>query len=189
MPDYRPLVDWIRAYSEPFPDRDSAIGDYEFPIDAYLGRIAEYVIAGADGVPALESKPAILLEGMSDKGIDPHRAIAGFRSVWPDAPVVELAGVGHFCQEDAPQLLVSNIRQFLQTKSLADAPRMSALEAQRSLSLTISDWRRRRRLRRCRWGVGRVILFLGRSALSFSGLSAMPLLGHRAAERQRRVLR
>jgi pimeloyl-ACP methyl ester carboxylesterase len=106
---------WIRAYSEPFPDWDSAIGAYECPIDAYLGRIADYVIAGADGVPALASKPPLLLEGMADKAIDPHRAIADFRGVWPDAPVVELDGVGHFCQEDAPQLLVSNIRQFLQT--------------------------------------------------------------------------
>ena len=105
---------WIRAYSEPFPDWDSSIGGYEFPIDAYLGRIRDYVIAGAEGAPALASKPAILLEGMEDGAIDPGRAIAQFKSLWPDAPVVELDGVGHFCQEDAPEMLVANIRQFLQ---------------------------------------------------------------------------
>ncbi|MCP3912546.1 MAG: alpha/beta fold hydrolase [Actinomycetia bacterium] len=105
---------WIRAYSEPFPDWDSAIGGYEFPIDAYLGRIVDYVIAGAEGVGALAAKPALLLEGMADMAISPQRAIADFRGVWPDGPVVELEGVGHFCQEDAPEILVSNIRQFLQ---------------------------------------------------------------------------
>lgn len=105
---------WIRAYSAPFPDWDSAIGAYEFPIDAYSGRIGDYVIAGAGGVPAIQAKPAILFEGMEDRGIPPQRAIADFRALWPDAPVVELPGVGHFCQEDAPDVLVAGIDQFIQ---------------------------------------------------------------------------
>jgi haloalkane dehalogenase len=53
---------------------------------------------------------------MADQAIPPDRAIADFRGVWPDAPVVELPGVGHFCQEDAPEVLVSNIVQFLQSR-------------------------------------------------------------------------
>ena len=84
-------------------------------MDVYTGRIAEYVIAGAAGVSELAAKPAILLEGMADQAIPPDRAIADFRGVWPDGPVVELPGVGHFCQEDAPEVLVSNIVQFLQS--------------------------------------------------------------------------
>ncbi|MGI9603908.1 MAG: alpha/beta fold hydrolase [Acidimicrobiales bacterium] len=104
---------WIRAYSAQFPDWDSAIGAYEFPIDAYQGRIFDYVMAGLDGVPDLVAKPAILLEGLEDRAIPPARAIADFRALWPDAPVVELPGVGHFCQEDAPEILVTNILQFM----------------------------------------------------------------------------
>jgi len=105
---------WIRAYASPFPDWDSAIGVYEFPLDAYTGRIMEYALAGLDGVPALQAKPAILLEGLEDRAIPPAHAIADFRALWPDAPVVELPGVGHFCQEDAPDVLVANIDQFIQ---------------------------------------------------------------------------
>ncbi|MDH4171190.1 MAG: alpha/beta fold hydrolase, partial [Acidimicrobiia bacterium] len=105
---------WIRAYAAPFPDWESAIGVYEFPIDAFEARILEYVVAGLDGVAALRSKPAILLEGMEDRAIPPARAIADFRALWPDAPVVELPGVGHFCQEDAPDILVANLEQFIQ---------------------------------------------------------------------------
>ena len=105
---------WIRAYSSPFPDWDSAIGAYEFPIDAYLGRMADYVLEGVDGVPALVSKPAILLEGLEEQASPPGFAIADFKSLWPDAPVIELPGVGHYCQEDAPDVLASNILQFMQ---------------------------------------------------------------------------
>ncbi len=108
---------WIRAYSEPFPDWDSAIGAYEFPLDVHSGRIAEYVLAGLGGVPDMVAKPALLLEGLEDRAIPPAPAIADFRSLWPDAPVVEMAGVGHFCQEDAPDVLVSNIEQFIQSTS------------------------------------------------------------------------
>ncbi|MEM7337910.1 MAG: alpha/beta fold hydrolase [Actinomycetota bacterium] len=105
---------WIRAYSSPFPDWESAIGVYEFPIDAFEGRIVPYVMDGAEGVPALRAKPAMLCEGMKDQAIPPGRAIADFRALWPSAPVVEMPNAGHFCQEDAPEILVSNLRQFIQ---------------------------------------------------------------------------
>lgn len=105
---------WIRAYSSQFPTPESAIGGYEFPIDVHTGRIASYVIEGLDGVPALQAKPAVLYEGMADRAIPPARAIADFRALWPDAPVVELPGVGHFCQEDAPDVLAAGIDQFIQ---------------------------------------------------------------------------
>ena len=104
---------WIDAYSSPFPSYESSIGAYEFPIDAYLGRIVDYVLEGAEGVPNLKSKPAILLEGLEDRAIPPDRAIEGFRSLWPDEKIIKLEGVGHFCQEDAPDLLVSYIQEFL----------------------------------------------------------------------------
>ena len=51
---------------------------------------------------------------MEDGAIPPDRAIADFRALWPDSPVVELPGVGHYCQEDAPDALVSHVKDFLQ---------------------------------------------------------------------------
>ena len=105
---------WVRAYSAPFATPKESIGGYEFPIDAYTGRIAPYVREGLAGLTELTAKPAMLAEGMEDRGIPPARAIADFKALWPDAPVVELPGVGHFCQEDAPEVLVALIRQFIQ---------------------------------------------------------------------------
>ena len=106
---------WIEAYSAPFPDYESSIGAYEFPIDAYLGRIADYVIEGAIDLKNLTSKPAILIEGLEDKAIPQEFEIADFKSLWPSSPVIELEGVGHFCQEDVPRILVACIQQFMQS--------------------------------------------------------------------------
>tara|TARA_B100002052_G_scaffold89810_1_gene82573 strand:- start:2058 stop:2972 length:915 start_codon:yes stop_codon:yes gene_type:complete len=109
---------WIEAYSSPFPDYESSIGAYEFPIDAYLGRIGEYVLEGLQGVEDLTSKPAILLEGLEDYAIPPEFAMADFISLWPSSPVIKLPGVGHFCQEDAPEILVASILQFLKNNPI-----------------------------------------------------------------------
>jgi len=106
---------WIEAYSAPFPDYESSIGAYEFPIDVYLGRIGDYIIEGASGLESLKSKPAILIEGLDDKAIPPEFAIADFKSLWPSSPVIELERVGHFCQEDVPEILVACIQQFMQS--------------------------------------------------------------------------
>jgi pimeloyl-ACP methyl ester carboxylesterase len=106
---------WIRAYSAPFETSEECVGAVEFPLDAYRGRIRDYVIEGIAGLDALKAKPAMLAEGMCDHAILPAIAIADFEGVWPSRPIVRLPGVGHFCQEDAPQTLVALIDQFIQS--------------------------------------------------------------------------
>jgi len=105
---------WIRAFSAPFPTPESCKGGLEFPLDVYLNRIGEYMVEGFAGVEALKAKPAMLAEGMRDHAIPPETAIADFKGLWPDGPVVELPGAGHFCQEDEPATLVALIQQFVQ---------------------------------------------------------------------------
>ena len=36
----------------------------------------------------------------------------------PTSPVVRLPGVGHYCQEDAPETLVALVDQFIQSNPL-----------------------------------------------------------------------
>ncbi|MEX0873892.1 MAG: alpha/beta fold hydrolase [Actinomycetota bacterium] len=105
---------WIRAYSAPFATPEECKGALEFPLDVHFGRILEYMVEGFSGVDALKSKPAMLAEGMKDHAIPPETAIADFRALWPDGPVVELPNAGHFCQEDEPETLVALIQEFLQ---------------------------------------------------------------------------
>ena len=45
-------------------------------LDLALGRIRDFVREGAAGVPALKSKPAIMIEGMLDRAIPPELAKA-----------------------------------------------------------------------------------------------------------------
>ena len=104
----------LRAYAAPFGSPDECKGAIEFPLDVALNRIGEYVKAGAGGVAALRSKPAMLAEGMLDQAIPPALAIADFRALFPDGPLVKLENAGHFCQEDAAPELVALIQLFMQ---------------------------------------------------------------------------
>ena len=102
-----------RAYSAPFPNPAQCKGAVEFPLDAALGRIRDYMRDGAAGLPALREKPAMLAEGMRDRARPPALAIAEFRALFPEAPLVEIENAGHFCQEDAPRKLVELIAGFM----------------------------------------------------------------------------
>ena len=89
-------------------------GAINFPLDFVTGKWARFQAGGPREVEAIRRKPAMLAEGMEDRAIPPARAIADFRDLWPTGPVVELPGVGHFCQEDAPEVLVPLIQLFIQ---------------------------------------------------------------------------
>lgn len=103
----------IRAYAAPFPTPESCKGAIEFPLDVALGRIKDFVRAGAAGVPALRDKPAILIEGMLDRAIPSALALADFRGIWLNAPVIEVPTAGHYIQEDAPETVVPLVQAFL----------------------------------------------------------------------------
>lgn len=107
---------WIDAYSAPFPDRASCIGAIEFPLDVHYGRIGEFIVDGIKNgdLAALKSKAAMMIYGMDDRAIDPETAIADFEAIYPGAPVTRLEGVSHFCQEDAPEIIIPMIHQFIQ---------------------------------------------------------------------------
>jgi len=108
--------EWIRAYSMPFATPEETIAAIEFPLDAALGRIKDYVVEGIKmgNLEKLRSKPAMLAEGMADKAMLPAMVMDDFRRLFPNGPIVELEDVGHFCQEDAPKTLVALIQQFIQ---------------------------------------------------------------------------
>jgi haloalkane dehalogenase len=61
----------------------------------------------------MKSKPTMLISGDKDFGIAPDHAVSDFRGLFPDASIVEVSGVGHFCQEDIPEELVQFIIEFI----------------------------------------------------------------------------
>lgn len=108
--------EWVRAYSMPFETPEECIAAIEFPLDAALGRIKDYVVEGikTGNLEKLRSKPAMLAEGMADRAMPPAMVMNDFKRLFPNGPLVQLENVGHFCQEDAPATLVALIQQFIQ---------------------------------------------------------------------------
>lgn len=104
---------FIRAYGAQFQTPAECIGALGFPLDVALGRIRDFVREGAPGVAALRDKPALMIEGMLDRAIPPALALADFAGVWPNAPIIQVPGAGHYIQEDAPEVVVPALQTFL----------------------------------------------------------------------------
>ena len=82
----------------------------------HYGRFIPYVLEGTTtgNLEAVKAKPAMLASGDMDFGIAQGHSMSDFRGLFPQAPIVKLPGVGHFCQEDVPEVLVALIQQFIQ---------------------------------------------------------------------------
>ncbi len=134
---------WVDAYSRPFPDAASCRGALALPLHAVDGGAAAYVASQREHAESLRSIPAMLIEGMADHAIPPEHAIADFRSLWPDGRVVELPGVGHYLQEDAPETLLPLVRQFLDLHPITLTSRTETkrpdLDAA-GIATTAADW-------------------------------------------------
>ena len=108
---------WVRAYASPFPTPESCRGALQFPRNIANPATFEFMqkLIRDNDINRVKSIPAICIHGEADRAIPTDFAVASFKSLWPDAPVVTLPGVGHFLQEDAPEAVCSMIEQFAQT--------------------------------------------------------------------------
>jgi haloalkane dehalogenase len=94
-------------YTEVFPTRESRIGAWRAGIELdasrdWYGRIW-------DRRETLADKPWDLVWGMADTTFTPTY-LAQWRAAFPAASVTELAGVGHFPAEEAPDALIAALR-------------------------------------------------------------------------------
>ncbi len=106
---------WLRAYAAAFPTFEECRAAIAFPLEGlHLERIRDTLVAALPVLYKLgqASVPAMMIEGMQDRAIWPHVAIAGFRAFFPKGTVHEISNAGHFIQEDAPELVVSLIEEF-----------------------------------------------------------------------------
>src|SRR6266851_1616738 len=106
---------WLQAYAAAFPTFEECRAAIAFPLEGlHLERIRETLVSALPGLFKLGQAgvPAMMIEGMRDRAIWPHVAIAGFRAFFPRGTVHELADAGHFIQEDAPETVVPLIEEF-----------------------------------------------------------------------------
>ncbi|GAA3680243.1 alpha/beta fold hydrolase [Nonomuraea antimicrobica] len=106
---------WLRAYSAHFTDREQCRGVIRFPQQIVAPDEPAPPKPDPAAVAALRAKPALLVQGMRDTALLPRYTVPAFRLGYPTAPVVELADVGHFTPEDAPQTLLALLELFLQS--------------------------------------------------------------------------
>lgn len=61
----------------------------------------------------IRSKPALAIWGEADRTLRAEHFLPLFSAIFPTAPVRRLAGVGHYCFEDAPEEIASLITEFI----------------------------------------------------------------------------
>ena len=111
---------WVRAYASPFPTPAECIGARQFPLNIGSPETMKFMLENAarpGAIEAVKAKPAMMVTGAADRAIPCEFAVGCFRDMWPGAPVTVLPGVGHFIQEDAPEIATALISQFVQMTS------------------------------------------------------------------------
>lgn len=104
---------WLRAYGSRFAkpaDCAGAIGWARgFAIGAH-----RFEVPDAASRRAIQSRPALAIWGMADRTLHAEHCLPLFSELFPQAPIHRLAGVGHYCFEDAPETIAAQIAEFLQ---------------------------------------------------------------------------
>ncbi|MFK0165940.1 alpha/beta fold hydrolase [Rhizobium sp. NPDC090279] len=103
---------WLDAYGTPFATAAECLGalgwakgfatgahQFETPDPA-----AERIIRG---------KPALAIWGDADRTLHAEHFLPLFSAIFPAAPIERLAGVGHYCFEDAPETVTGLISDFI----------------------------------------------------------------------------
>ncbi|HVA06858.1 MAG TPA: alpha/beta fold hydrolase [Acidimicrobiales bacterium] len=117
---------WIRAYSSPFTTRAECRGAILLPqqiiAPGSLG-IPSPIPPDPEAVAGVRKKPAMLAYGMQDRALLPEAFVPLFEQSFPGRTVIRLEQAGHFCQEDAPDVLVPLIETFVALGSASDVER------------------------------------------------------------------
>ena len=110
---------WVRAYSSAFPTTGDCRGAIQCPRNIRDPKTFEFIkeLYEKYGVEALQALPAMCVVGEEDRTTPADIRACGFKSLWPNGPVVTLPGVGHFLQEDAPEAVAALIEQFVQVNN------------------------------------------------------------------------
>lgn len=104
--------DWLAAYGAPFAQPADCLGAIGWAKGFATGAHRfETPDAAADR--AIRARPALAIWGEADRTLHAEHFLPLFSQLFPDAPIHRLAGVGHYCFEDAPDAIASLIAAFI----------------------------------------------------------------------------
>jgi haloalkane dehalogenase len=103
---------WIEAYGAPFATKADCLGALGwangFPMGAHRFEAPDH-----EANRIIRSKPALAIWGEADRTLHAEHFLPLFSSIFPSARIERLAGVGHYCFEDAPERVSGLIADFL----------------------------------------------------------------------------
>ena len=110
---------WLRAYGSRFATPADCLGAIGWAKGFATGA-HRFEMPDAAAARAIRALPALAIWGMADRTLHAEHFLPLFSSVFPAAPIHRLAGVGHYCLEDAPDPIAALITRFLhETTTLA----------------------------------------------------------------------
>lgn len=104
---------WLSAYGSRFATPADCLGAIGWAKGFAVGA-HRFEVPDAAADRAIRAKPALAIWGSADRTLDSKHFLPLFSAIFPEAPVHQLAGVGHYCLEDAPDEIAALIVPFLQ---------------------------------------------------------------------------
>ncbi|HEY4249663.1 MAG TPA: alpha/beta fold hydrolase [Roseomonas sp.] len=104
--------DWLAAYAAPFADPADCAGAIGWAKGFATGA-HRFEMPDAAADRAIRGKPALAIWGEADRTLQAEHFLPLFTALFPAAEVRRLPGVGHYCFEDAPEVITRLVADFL----------------------------------------------------------------------------
>jgi cis-3-alkyl-4-acyloxetan-2-one decarboxylase len=103
---------WLHAYASPFANPADCLGAIGWAKGFATG-VHRFETPDAEAARAIRARPALAIWGEADRTLNAEHFLPLFTQMFPAAPVHRLAGVGHYCLEDAPDEIGRLIAEFI----------------------------------------------------------------------------
>ena len=103
---------WLAAYGSPFASPADCLGAIGWSKGIATG-MHKFETPDAAADRAIRGRPALAIWGDADRTLHAEHFLPLFTQLFPAAPVHRLAGVGHYCLEDAPDEIGRLIAEFI----------------------------------------------------------------------------
>lgn len=103
---------WLSAYGAHFASSADCLGAIGWAKGLAIGA-HRFEAPDAAALSAIRAKPALAIWGEADCTLRAEHFLPLFAELFPSAPIHRLAGVGHYCLEDASDTVVSLVSEFL----------------------------------------------------------------------------
>lgn len=106
---------WLSAYGAHFASPADCLGAIGWAKGLAIGA-HRFEAPDAAAERAIRAKPAIAIWGEADRTLRAEHFLPLFAELFPSAPIHRLAGVGHYCLEDAPDAVISHVTRFIERR-------------------------------------------------------------------------